>query len=112
VTYRLFIDDERDPPADDGHTWTVVRTVDAARSIVVALGIPSFIAFDHDLGATPEGGTSEVMRFVHWLKDFILDTRPDLGEFDFYVHSQNPIGRKNIEGLLHPLIAYARAGYP
>lgn len=114
MSYHLFLDDERFPP-EDGIPWIIVRTVRDAIWTVERHGMPGHIAFDHDLGPPPEGegieGTSEAMRFVHWLKDRILDAEPDLSGFSYFVHSQNPIGRTNIVGLMDPLIAHARAGY-
>lgn len=91
--FDLFLDDERDPP-DDGRSWTVVRTVAEAVAAVMAKGLPRHISFDHDLG---EGGSGH--DFAKWLVGHCLDEdlTPD---FDFYVHSQNPVGAANIRALL------------
>ena len=49
MSYKLFIDDLRDPVTSD---WKVARSSVEAKDIVVEFGIPNEIAFDHDLGAT------------------------------------------------------------
>ena len=49
MTYKMFIDDERFPKTDD---WTIVRSSQEAIDCVLKKGIPSHIAFDHDLGGT------------------------------------------------------------
>lgn len=95
MTYSLFLDDEREPPAD-GQAWHVARSSTAAIAIVSENGVPAFISFDHDLG-----GDDTAMRFIHWLTGWILDTNTTFPPgFDFYVHSQNPIGRGNIQSLM------------
>ena len=94
MTYQLFIDDERYPPSKG--EWVIVRSSAEAIQYVTDHGMPSFISFDHDLG-----GTDNAMIFVHWLVESHID-----GKFDnflpmgFDVHSQNPVGAKNIRGLL------------
>ena len=47
MSYKLFIDDLRDPVTND---WKVARSSAEAKDIVVEFGIPNEIAFDHDLG--------------------------------------------------------------
>lgn len=95
MTYRMFIDDERDPP-NDGHSWHVVRSSQDAIALVTEIGLPSFISFDHDLG-----GDDTAMRFLRWMTDWMLDTSTRFPPgFEFYVHSQNPIGRANIQSLM------------
>tara|TARA_R110000851_G_scaffold32177_1_gene86533 strand:- start:722 stop:943 length:222 start_codon:yes stop_codon:yes gene_type:complete len=68
--------------------------------------MPHFISFDHDLGAdTPTG--YDITKF---LVELDLDAHQTLlpADFDFYVHSQNPPGAANIEGLLRPYLAARR----
>lgn len=95
---KLFIDDERFPVNDD---WTIVRTSEEAIEFTKKNGIPSLISFDHDLG---KDDTSII--FLNWLIDRVLDreyTIPD--DFNWVIHSQNPIGAKNIENKCRDLIA-------
>lgn len=91
--YSLFIDDERQPPKDGNH-WVVVKTSDEAISYVSRCGYPKYVSFDHDLG-----GNDTVMRFVYWILDRCLDRGIPL-PFEWTVHSQNPVGRDNIIGIL------------
>lgn len=99
MTYRLFIDDERYPP-NDGHEWIIARSSQAAIDCIVTNGIPSYISYDHDLG-----GDDTSMRFIVWLIDSYLDGV--LTEFPnkYTVHSQNPVGARNIRGILDGFIA-------
>lgn len=104
--YRLFLDDERDPPRDN-QAWVVVRSHAEAVEVVRERGVPSYISFDHDLGQNSQSG----FEFVKWLCNFIAD---GLGEFpddfDFYVHSQNPVGRINIQMYLSQFQRFHKKG--
>lgn len=98
MSYRLFIDDERLPP-DDGGQWEVARSSTLALRIVQEQGVPDFISFDHDLG-----GDDTSMRFLHQLAELLLDRRVELpAGFAFYIHSQNPVGRDNIQAFMASL---------
>jgi len=88
---KLFIDDERYPVGDN---FVTVRSSLEAIEFVKKNGVPTFISFDHDLG-----GEDTSMVFINWLIEHMLDNK--CKAFDFYVHSQNPIGKKNIEGKLN-----------
>lgn len=99
---KLFIDDERTPP-DDGSEWIIARSSIQAIELCVD-GCPSFISFDHDLG-----GDDTAMIFVHWMVDMDLDEPGFIpADFTFYVHSQNPIGRQNIEQYLNRYLIYRK----
>lgn len=89
--YKLFVDDERDPVGND---WVVARSSFDAAVIVAIGGMPSYISFDHDLG---EDDTA--MGFLKWLAEYCQE-RGTTFTFDYYVHSQNPIGRDNIIGFI------------
>lgn len=96
IPYRMFLDDERDPP-NDGEPWVTVRTVPEARSYIEAHGTPEFVSFDHDLGKGEEDG----IKLASHLIDLDMDSNLKLLDgFQWYVHSQNPPGRENINGLL------------
>lgn len=93
MTYRLFIDDERFPTTDD---WVIVRSSQEAIAMIIEYGMPYFISFDHDLG-----GEDTAIRLIRWIIDSFLDGTLEIHpDFDFYVHSQNPIGAENIHGLM------------
>lgn len=97
--YRMFIDDERYPTAPD---WLIARTSYDAIYFVTTFGMPREIAFDHDLG-----GSDTAMVFIKWLEQELLEERltfPD--NFRFSVHSQNPIGAKNIQSYMDQLILH------
>ena len=115
MTWNLFVDDERN--VEDvswapwqvlekyrNEDWVVVRGYEEALIEVSLRGFPIFISFDHDLGAE-KSGHDLVKRLIE------VDMKKDIGrqrplytfssDFDFYVHSKNPIGKANIEGLLY-----------
>lgn len=92
MTYKLFLDDLRNPKSND---WVVVRSYDEFVECIKINGCPSHISFDHDLG---EGKTGyDAAKF---LVELDLDTKCIPNNFNFNVHSANPIGAKNIEMLL------------
>lgn len=99
MSYNLFIDDERFPP-DDGREWVIARSSQEAIFTVVARGVPMFVSYDHDLG-----GDDTSMCFITWMIDRYLDG--ELGTFpvNYTIHSQNPIGARNIKGLLDGFIS-------
>lgn len=93
MTYKLFIDDERDPVSPD---CVIVRSSAAAIQHMIAHGCAAEIMFDHDLG-----GADTAMVVVRWLIEQDLDHPGFIpGNFVFSVHSANPIGKNNITGLL------------
>lgn len=120
--YNLFLDDFRHPY--DAYTitkdtdflqlkWVVVRShdefVEAVEKRFEDGSFPIVIAFDHDLaddhydhtvGDFPYDEMKEKtgMHSVKWLVDFCIDHNLKLPSYK--VHSQNPGGAANIEGLL------------
>lgn len=103
MTWKLFIDDERNPV---GQGWVIARSSEEAIQAVTTAGsLPSEIAFDHDLG-----GDDTSMRFLTWMSVEVLDgvyTIPH--DFVWSVHSQNPVGAANIRGFIGNLVAFQRA---
>lgn len=93
---RLYIDDERSPKTD--HQWKVVRTSAEAIEYLIRNGCPMYISFDHDLG-----GDDTSMIIVNWLVNMDMDMSNEFipENFEFNVHSANPVGAKNIEGHLN-----------
>lgn len=97
MTYKLFIDDLRDPVLNN---WVIARSSVEAIKIVTERGCPKEIAFDHDLG-----GDDTVLNFLKYFENALLDksiTMPDT--FIFSVHSANPIGRARISGHVKALV--------
>ena len=92
---KVFIDDERTPI---GPGWDVIRNMADFVEFVEQFGFPDYISFDHDLGKDRPTGYD----IAKWVVDRDLDGIHHLPDkFSFYVHSQNPIGKKNIESLLN-----------
>lgn len=97
MSYKLFIDDERFPVTED---WIIARNSTAAFLMVVHKGFPSEIAFDHDLG-----GTDTSMDFLKMLTSYLLDFNIKIPKsFKYSIHSQNPIGAKNIKFMMDNII--------
>lgn len=104
MTWNLFIDDERFPP-DDGRDWVIARSYGDAMVEVLNRGFPAYISFDHDLGHDKYTGFYFAKKLVE--NDIISGDRESRSaykfpaDFGYYVHSQNPVGKANIEGLLN-----------
>ena len=98
----LYLDDCRNPK--DGRPWTIARTITEAKELIMNQGVPSFISFDHDID---DDGTG--MDFARWLTEMDLDGTIDIGpNFNYYVHSANPEGSKNIDGLMKNYLQFKR----
>lgn len=90
---KIFLDDLRDPP-DNG--WIVLRSFDEYTRWLSDNGIPTVISFDHDLGEGPTGYDA-----LKWTIEKYLDGQLDFPkDFTYYVHSANPIGKKNIVSMM------------
>ena len=87
MAYNLYLDDERNPKTDKA--WIVVRSYDEAVEYVITNGLPSYVSFDHDLGAQKNG-----YEFAKWLANEVLYQQEDM--FEWNVHSANPVGSDNI----------------
>lgn len=99
TNYRLFIDDERYPKSPH---WLIARTSYDAIRFTREFGLPTEIAFDHDLG-----GRDTAIIYINWLEDFLLDNEIEfpLG-FTYSIHSQNPIGAANMKSKMDQLIEH------
>lgn len=91
---KIFIDDERFPITDG---WIICRTKDDFVRTVFEYGFPDYISFDHDLGDNQPTGFD----IAKWIVEYDLDYNVIGSDFAFYVHSQNPIGKINIEEYLN-----------
>lgn len=112
MTWNLFIDDERMPAQVtwgneafyQQFPWTIARNMKQVQELVNEWGFPDFVSFDRDLGANEPTGKD----IANWLIQYDMDNDrskiPD--NFQFFVHSKNPIGKQNIEGLLNEYLAY------
>lgn len=97
MSYNIFLDDERFPSDSDHKDYQIVRNYKDFCELINNLGLPDFISFDHDLGEMKSGYDCAVYLVTYC---FEKKTSPT---FQFFVHSQNPIGKLNIESLLNNL---------
>ncbi len=114
MTWNLFIDDERYPKDVTwfggamrkkylNEEWQIARSKIEVAELIAKNGcLPSFISFDHDLGECTANGY-DIMR---WLVSIDIGDLPCAygrfpDDFDFHVHSMNPIGAKNIHMYLY-----------
>jgi hypothetical protein len=118
---KLFLDDIRNPkdcanglvPSklnkmywDDD--WSIVRSYDQFVSWIVKNGLPDFISFDHDLADVHysmdfskfnDGGKEKTgYECAKWLVNYCMDMKLDIPRY--IVHSQNPVGKVNIQSYL------------
>ena len=109
MTYRMFVDDVRDPDwvyaGQDVSDWQVCRTVEEAQNVISDLGWPCWISFDHDLGDNIPTGYD----LAKWLVEQDLDGDLMPVNFSYAVHSANPVGAANIHGLLSGYLRHKQA---
>lgn len=86
---NLYLDDLR--PIPKGYIG--LRSYVEFVAYITQNGLPDFISFDHDLGLGESG-----FDCAKWLVNYCLNNNVKLP--GFAVHSQNPVGKKNIESLL------------
>lgn len=110
MTWSLFLDDIRDPSyVGDGCDYFLARTFDQAIKLCEEKGMPSHISFDHDLGDFVNGVELTGYDFAKWLVEQDLDgLRPLPEDFTWYVHSSNPVGKKNIDHRLSSYLEYKK----
>lgn len=110
MTWNLFLDDERTPedvkwaprPVHEKYRnedWIVARNYADAMIEVLGRGFPKYISFDHDLGQNEKTGYDLAKSLVNKDLQGVIGYGFS-GDFQYYVHSKNPIGKANIEGLL------------
>lgn len=107
--WNLFLDDERHMndvnwiPYHDLEkyyqgTWETARNLKEVKQLIKRHDcLPVFVSFDHDLGVTETG-----LDVAKYLISLDLDSDYTFSDdFDFVVHSKNPIGAGNILNLLN-----------
>lgn len=108
---KMFLDDERFPlnvtwtPVDYSGEWVIVRSFNEAMNWVLQNGVPLYISFDHDLGEIDGYDSLSGYDFAKWLVEYDLGTGLIPHDFNFAVHSRNPIGAQNIYQLLSRYLA-------
>lgn len=105
MEYTLFLDDERWPSENLKGSIVICRDAEAFRNTIEALGYPTAIHFDNDLGPGDEG-----RHCAKWLMTRIIDRHQSLGlpipTIDYAVHSQNPVGSMEIAGFMGDIARY------
>lgn len=93
---KLYIDDIRTPKESD---FMIVRSFDDAIFYMEASGCPEYISFDHDLG---EAILKTGFDIAKWMVEQDLNSCGKFipKDFEYHVHSANPVGAANINGLL------------
>lgn len=113
MSYNLFIDDERVPMdvtwgswqdqasyRDD--EWIVARNWNEVLEIVVSLGFPVMISFDHDLGKDEKTGYEIARKLCDMVMDGVI--LPE--NFTYRVHSKNPVGAENIRQYMNNFLKH------
>ena len=93
---KMFIDDERNPKKIKFDY--IVRNYKEVMKNFDKYGSPSYISFDHDLGEKSKTGFDVAKNMVERDLDKKGGWIPK--NFTYDVHSANPVGKKNISGLL------------
>jgi len=101
----LFLDDIRTKeqvyPVYYGDYFEV-RSFEEFCAWIEENGLPEIISFDHDLSIEHYAGDFSKektgMDCAKWLVEYCLDHNEKLPQY--FVHSQNPVGKQNILGLL------------
>lgn len=119
--YNLFLDDQcSDYSLNTGKPVRDAESIDPSRKYVLIdqyskaieyinqYGCPVFISFDHDLGENEPTGFD----FAKELIERDLDNPGWIPtNFNFKVHSANPIGKLKIESLLNNYLNFRNQGH-
>lgn len=92
---RLYIDDIRTPK---GNFDNIARSSNETIELMKTVGCPQYISFDHDLG-----GDDTSMIIIKWMIELDLDKDGLFipNNFEWNVHSANPVGSANINSYLN-----------
>ncbi len=96
MRYRLYIDDEWTPNLEEFDF--IARSYLEAVEMMAMYGCPSYVSFDHDLGGDHTG--YDIARTMIEI-DMESGGRFIPKDFEFNVHSANPVGAENIRSLLN-----------
>lgn len=115
MAYKLFLDDIRMPPDHNGSLWVIARSMDDAIWYIEHKGIPNFISFDHDLADDHYIiGQPRLEKtgydFAKWFGDYVFLNDLSLPyDFNYSVHSMNPVGAKNIRDYMEDFLNHYRS---
>jgi len=99
---KLFLDDIRtiEMVYDKSmkSEFDIVRTYEEFVNYIETKGLPEFISFDNDLGLGDDGKVApDGLAAAKWL---VYESKLDLMDLEFKVHSANPVASEQIRGLL------------
>ena len=87
--YKIFLDDERFPDwvykNTNNDDWVIIRNLTDFKNTIETRGIPDFISWDNDLGASMEEGKDG----AKWMT---YEMGLDISNMGFNVHSANSGG--------------------
>lgn len=103
MKWFLYLDDIRKPRHTYGNhqshndtywkNWTLARSSEEAKQLVLERGMPELMSLDHDLG-----GDDTTFVFLHWLtREYWNGTDPAPR---YRIHSANPEGCVNLEAFM------------
>lgn len=118
MSWKLFIDDERDPldvkwgswqdqALYRDTDWIIARDLPEVTEIILSLGMPEMISFDHDLGYNKATGYDIAKMLVELVMDS-CDKYQFSENFQYMVHSKNPVGAQNIKSYLDNFMAHSK----
>lgn len=112
-SWNLFLDDIRFPV---GSNWIIARNYEDAVWCVTNYGVPGYISFDHDLAPAhyivgAESNEKTGYDFAKWFGNYVTDNKLSLPkDFDYTVHSMNPVGAENIRAYMKHWLHNYRLG--
>lgn len=119
VPYSIFLDDLRSInmvyKSNSEHyqnfieDFHICRTMEQAISLIEDKGfLPYYISFDNDLGEDINHiPLKEGIHLAHWIVESVLDEKYSLpSDFEFFVHSANPVAGQLIKNLLNNFINF------
>ncbi|MGV7105757.1 cyclic-phosphate processing receiver domain-containing protein [Flavobacterium sp. U410] len=105
---KLFLDDIRTVDMIYNKSleteFDIVRSYNEFVAYITKNGLPIFISFDNDLGLDEEGNVApDGLECAKWL---VYQSKLDLRNLNFKVHSANPVASEQIKGLLNNYIKH------
>lgn len=107
MTYKLFLDDIRNPEQVTWRhlppgPWVVVRSYDEFKATIRARGVPSFLAYDHDLADIHYWNNEAYEQTGAHAATYLCDLlrEQNLPHPNYVVHSQNPVGANRITNII------------
>jgi hypothetical protein len=87
--------------------FDIVRNYNDFVTYIKDNGLPEFISFDNDLGLDENGKVApDGYAAAKWL---VYESRLDLKNLKFKVHSANPVAAEQIKGLLNNYIKHLKS---